>query len=223
MIKSLIFDGFTLEDEQKFLEKGNSFTKEFGDGEVIFHIGDTPTHLYILLDGIVHVENLQPSGRKVLVNRFENPGTVFGEVYLYLKDQPFDYQCVASRYAKVLLIPKEILLDTKDQEEFQEKMKNNMLSILSHKAYYLNRRFLVFAEGSIREKILKDLKQRLEREEVFTFYGTREEWASLLGIPRPSLSRELVKLQEEGILQIKRGKVIVKREDLDRGLDELEA
>lgn len=219
MSKSTIFEGFTPEDKKAFEERGNSFVKEFGDGEAIFYVGDEPEFLYVLLEGSVHVENLLPSGRKVLVNRFDRPGTVFGEVYLYLKNQPFDYQCTASRYAKVLFIPKEILLGTRDMEEYQEKMKNNMLTILSEKAYYLNKRLLVFSEGSIRERILKDLKQRLGNSDSFTFYGTREEWAALLGIPRPSLSRELAKLQEEGIVSMERGKVKVNADDLRRGLD----
>lgn len=208
MERSLIFKDFTTEEIRDFLENSASFRKEFKAGELIFCIGERPKYLFVLLEGSIHIENVMPSGRKVLVNRFFSPGTVFGEVYLYLVNQPYDYQCMAAENTAVLAIPKEWILEERDPV-LGKKIKNNMLVILSTKAYTLNKRLLVFSEGSIREKILQDLKQRAGHGDTFTFYATRDEWAALLGIPRPSLSRELAKLQEEGILTTDRGKVKV--------------
>ena len=73
-----------------------------------------------------------------------------------------------------------------------------MLSILAGKAFFLNQKLQVVSAGSIRQKISRWIMQNIQEDGVVPLHLTREEMADYLGVPRPSLSRELMAMQKEG-------------------------
>lgn len=192
--------------------RGALVVKHLEKGESLFHIGDNPEALFLLLDGEIRVENLSDTGRMVVVNRFFTPGTLLGEVYYILK-RPFDYQAVAEVESEVLL------LSRKDLEALpEERLLAVLLPIVAEKAYTLNKRLRVFSEPSARDRVLRDLSLRLGEREKMTFYTTQAAWAEDLGLPRPSLSRILGELKERGVLSLSRGKLTITREGLEKAL-----
>lgn len=83
-----------------------------------------------------------------------------------------------------------------------EMIIRNMLEIVSRKAIDLNKKVEMLSLKSIREKISNYLLELYneERNHIFTIPLKRHELAEFLNIPRPSLSRELKKMKEEGII-----------------------
>ncbi len=212
--KSILFEGFTEEEILKYIEFNRATIEEFGKDELVFMSGDEPENLFILLSGAVQVEKLESNGKRHIINQFKIPGTVFGEVYLYLGDQGYDYSCRAYKKAKVLCLPKDGVDFKKAHNELNQRLANNMLKILSHKAYYLNQKLIVHASFSLRQKIARYFLQVAKDKTYFTLNLNREELADYIGTTRPSLSRELMAMQEEGYLQIDRENVKIKREKI---------
>lgn len=168
--------------------------------------------MYVLVTGSVQVEKIDINGKRNIVNIFNEPGTVFGEVYLYLSDHPYDYGCLARKESKILEIRKEFFRGGSREERI---MTQNMLGILSHKAFYLNQKLLIMGSFTLKQKIANYLLQKLEGSNEVELIYNREELADFLGTTRPSLSRELNKMEREGLISLNKNSIkIVDLEEL---------
>lgn len=195
----MLFQGISPEDLQDFILWSKSVTSTYGLGEGVFQQGQKSPYTYILLKGKVEVDHLSLSGNRTIIATFTKEKSIFGEVYSLLS-LPFDYSCHAKEESLILKIPSASLLKTLDQEKFHP-IGQNLIQVLASKAYTLNQRLMVQTAPSLREKILRDLDQRQVQGRVDLPF-TREKWAEILSIPRPSLSRELSKMAEEGLISI---------------------
>lgn len=207
MIKSVLFKDFTKDEINRFIEYSNAKIIDYKIGNYIFNQGENPKYLYILLDGIVQVEKIDVDGRRYMVNMFEKAGTIFGEVYLYIDNKEYDYSCVAIKNSKVLEIPREYA--SSEELEKNPKLLKNMLSILSSKAYFLNQKLLIQSSATLRQKIAKFLLQQLEGEDKVELKYNRETLANYIGTTRPSLSRELSNMEDEGYILIEKNSIKV--------------
>ena len=77
----------------------------------------------------------------------------------------------------------------------------------------MNRKLRILGSGSLRERIVRFLVECQDREGQIHMNLSREEMADYLNITRPSLSRELGKMQEEGILELDRRQILVKDQE----------
>ena len=81
-----------------------------------------------------------------------------------------------------------------------------MLAIFAQKAYYLNQKIQIISCATLRQKIAKILLEYGKAGESPAITMNREEMADFLNVARPSLSRELMRMQEEGLVKVtKRG------------------
>lgn len=190
---------------EDYLRESHSFIREFSPNSYIFYEGDPCQYFFVLIDGMVQVERTSSQGKRVLVNRFQNKGTVFGEVYVFLKGRPYDYSCLSLEGAKVLFIPKEALEPLRGP--VAAKLCQNMLSILSNKALFLNKKLLVQGAGGLKEKIAMYILQLGGDKGVIELELNREELADYLGVARPSLSRQLMKMEKDGLIQVSKNQI----------------
>lgn len=174
-------------------------------GEVLFSQGDTPQALFVLGKGTVTVEKIDVNGKRTIVNVFSSSGTIFGEVYLYLENHPYDYSCVAQSQVEVLAISKSFFTSLYSNTSSQSrKILHNMLRILSEKAFFLNQKLLILSSRSLRQKIAYYLLLQKEEGDAVQLGLNRESLADYLGTTRPSLSREMMRMEEEGYIQVEK-------------------
>lgn len=197
--KTRLFRGIDEKDLEDFLSSKGALKRRILKEDYIFREGEEPEGLYILLEGSVEVEKITPSGNRQVVNRFTDSGTVFGEVYIFLEDRPYDFGCVAKDQSRILYIPKAAF--DAGGGEVADRLTSNMLGILSEKALFLNQKMLIHSAGSIRKKIAMHLLQKMPGGGTIQLMK-REDLAQYLAVPRPSLSRELMKLHREGIIEL---------------------
>ncbi|MGI6193626.1 MAG: Crp/Fnr family transcriptional regulator, partial [Christensenellales bacterium] len=148
------------------------------------------------------------SGRRTILAAFTEPGELFGEVFLFLDTKAYDNYAQAVSDAKVLQMPKWFLYQNCSQHcAFHTKLISNMLSILSKKAYFLNQKLQIVSGSSLRQKIARVLSQNASPDGTVTLNMNREELADYLNVARPSLSRELMKMQDDGLIHLSGRKI----------------
>lgn len=200
----LLFRQMDGEEIRQCLHCSKSRTAVYKKEEILFHTGEIPQRLYILLKGSVAVCRDSAWGKRMIVNSFQKPGDLFGEVFLFLTDMDYPNYTVAQKNSRILEIPKEYFYHTcGDTCEYHAKMIRNMLSILAEKAYLLNRKLQLVSGTSLRQKIVRILLDRCGPGDAVTLDMNREALADFLGSTRPSLSREMMKMQEEGLIAVK--------------------
>ena len=79
-----------------------------------------------------------------------------------------------------------------------------MLRILSEKAFFLNQKLLILSSRSLRQKIAYYLLLQKEEGDAVQLGLNRESLADYLGTTRPSLSREMMRMEEEGYIQVEK-------------------
>lgn len=108
--KNNLFSGVNEKDLRAHLKKCGAREKEISASSYVFREGDEAKGLFILLDGAVEVEKNDFSGKRHMVNRFREKDTVFGEVYLFLEDRPYDFACRAVKDSRLHFVPREALI-----------------------------------------------------------------------------------------------------------------
>ncbi|MDY2986499.1 MAG: Crp/Fnr family transcriptional regulator [Peptoniphilus sp.] len=211
--KSNLFFNMSEKEIERFLKDSDSFVKNFKSGEYIFNQGDRPEYTFIIEKGSVVVENIDSNGKKNIVNVFNSTGTVFGEVYMYLESESYDYSSYSNEDSKILCIPKKALLLSRN-DDLNLKIINNMLKILAGKSFFLNQKLLMMGAATLREKLIKYILNHSEEDELVLTL-TRQEMGNYLGVPRPSVSRELMNMKKENLIEIDKNKIIFNREKLE--------
>lgn len=208
-----LFKNLTKEEIDSFIKENKGLRKSLKKGEEVFSQGETPNYLFILEEGSVVVENISENGNRSIVNRFSKPGTVFGEVYLYLPERSYDYSCVCDVDSTILAIPKTALIMSGDNFK-NSKVVNNMLLILSEKAFYLNQKLLIQSGKTLREKLSRFFLSN-SKESSLELEFNREELADFFGVTRPSISREIMNMKRDGLIDVVGNKVILNKEMLE--------
>lgn len=207
-----LFKNLTKEEIDSFIKENKGLRRSLKRGEEVFSQGEIPNYLFILEEGSVVVENISENGNRSIVNRFSKPGTVFGEVYLYLPERSYDYSCVCDVDSIILAIPKTALVMSGDNFK-NSKVINNMLLILSEKAFYLNQKLLIQSGKTLREKLSRFFLSN-SKESSLELEFNREELADFLGVTRPSISREIMNMKRDGLIDVVGNKVILNKEML---------
>jgi hypothetical protein len=201
----------TEEEIELCLKEAKADILGFRKGEMIFNQGDKPRYITMLVEGSVSVGNDSVNGKRSILGMFSNPGELFGEVFLFLNhDEYANYAC-ASSPSRILEIPKEYLTRLGDKPSpLQNKMLSNLLTIFAERTYYLNNRLQVLSCSTLKQKIARFILQNMNDRDRVTLKMSREEFADFLNAARPSLSRELMKMQEDGYIKVVRKDLIVK-------------
>jgi CRP-like cAMP-binding protein len=211
---NVLFKGLTKEEIQICLNCSNARIKEYEKNQIIFSQIDPPKALYVLIKGSVVVCKDTPDGRRYIVTNIEEKD-IFGEVYVFLEKADYSYYVISNTDSSVLEIPKQYFYSTCDKScNAHSVIIQNMLGILAAKAYFLNNKVQLLTSGSLRQKIAKYLLENCNNSKYVQLAMNREQFSAFLNVTRPSLSRELIKMQEDGLIEVDRD--MVKIVDFDQ-------
>ncbi|MGI5899127.1 MAG: Crp/Fnr family transcriptional regulator [Christensenellales bacterium] len=207
---SPIFLGMSQSDIKSCLECSGAKILRYNKDEMIFSQQRAPKKLLILLEGSVVVGSDSSSGKRSIIAAFDQPGELFAEVFLFVDSDDHDQYAQAVEPCAVLQIPREFLYQPCGHGcGCHSKMIANMLSILARKAYFLSRKLQIVSCATLRQKIAKLLLEESFSPEKPVRLMKREEMADFLNVTRPSLSRELMKMQKDGILKVEKREISI--------------
>ena len=210
-----LFAGLTDDQIQDCLGCCHAVVSSYDRGQSVFRQGDAPENLLVLLSGAVRITALTTGGQRRVIAAFHQPGELFGEVFLFLPDAVYEHSAEAAAPAKVLCLPRDFFFYTKGCD-YHEKLVFNLLSVFADKAYYLNKRVQILSCGSLRQKLARILLHHAEDGVNGQLPMDREGLAEFLSVTRPSVSRELARMQAEGLIEISRSKFrLLDREALE--------
>lgn len=159
----------------------------------------------IILDGEVAVIKENFAGDRIFMSKL-SAGDIFGEITVFSNGEPLaTIEPVVD--TKILFLPSSRIVGICPNVCTGHTMLiRNMLEIISRKAVDLNRKVEILSLKSIRAKIGTYLLEQYQQcgKRTFTIPLKRHELAEFLNVPRPSLSRELKNMKEEGMIDFYR-------------------
>lgn len=217
--KTLLFNGIDAEGVASCLACSKAEIVTYEKGEMIFTEGDRPSKLPILLSGSVNVARDTYDGRRTILEVYEHSGELFGYEKLLQNDARYGIFGQAQKRSKVLLIPKDFMTGTCERNcEFHSRLISNMLLILTSKTEALHGKLEIMSCGTLRQKILKMIMLNSDSDELPSIEMSRQEMAEYLNVARPSLSRELMKMKEEGLLTLEGRRISLTDAQVQDGL-----
>lgn len=202
-----LFVGLSDENIRNVLKEIKYYIKTYKKGEIIANEDDECRSLSLVLSGKVEIQRLYSNGKYIVLNRlFE--GDVFGEALVFSKSKTYPATVIALTECTVLFINKMDVLKICSNEE---KILENFISLLSDKVFILNSKIKSISFKSIRQKVVNYILNEAKEQKSNTIIlkNTKEEIASLLGVPRPSLSRELINLRDMNYIKFDRREIII--------------
>lgn len=190
-----LFRNLTESHIRRLLEETPLTKAVFQLDEVIYEEGQVCDSLAIINRGTVDISHLLLSGKEISLAILE-AGDVFGEALLFGKNPRVPITLRAGEETEVFFIHRDALLNYLMQDR---TVSQNFLSLLSDKIFLLNERIRLLGLDSIRKKIIWYLLRQTS-DDVIEVPFNREGMARHLAIPRPSLSRELANLKDEGLI-----------------------
>jgi len=206
--RCILFKDIKYEDFSNFLNMSNYTIKKYPEGNVVVIEGANCEELGILLEGLLEVQTFYPSG-KLLTFAQLRPVEIFGEAILFSKVNKFPATIGAIKDSKIMFIKKEDLISCLTN---CHKFMENFLELLSNKLLILNKKVKMLSLESIRKKIENFLMEEYKKQgsKIIKVSLSRKEMAEHMGIQRPSLSRELIKMRDAGIIDFNREVIIIK-------------
>ncbi len=172
--------------------------KQYEKNTIICNEGDKCNNIYLLIEGEVKIYTYSYEENLYLIKSIKEKD-VFAIQLVFATNNKFLGNIITSKKSKIKIISKNTFIKAciKDTELLTQYLNHSADNYLK-----LQNRLKVLSQKSIREKILFLLEQKTEHKNSNKIYiKSKNELAEYLNIPRPSLSRELIKLQNENIIQ----------------------
>ena len=177
--------------------------------------GEELSGIGVVLSGEVAVTKENAEGKRIIMAKL-GAGELFGEIAAFSAKRVWPATVVTLGPGQVMFVPVEKIVESCSQHcPKHRQLIINMLKIVSNRAIKLNRKVEYLAIKSMRGKIstflLEQYKQKGHKKIILPL--NRQELAEFLNVSRPSLSREIGRMRDEGILAFKRETIEIK--DLD--------
>ena len=212
--ESLLFSGITEEEANKMLKCSRAMEKSIDAGEIIFGQDDKPVYIYMLLEGQVIITKYLPSGRRDILLTVQ-PGDVFGEVFFFSKEEYYWYDAVAVKKSRVLMLPYTFIYGfCANACEHHKQLIHNLLDIQSRCNLQMMKKLHIVTGTTLKQKLGLWILDQIDGNNEVHLDMTREELADYLGAARPSLSRTLTQMQDEGIITIDKKKIRIRSAEL---------
>lgn len=205
-----LFHEMNSEDIYRSMKCAGAECTAFHKDEMIFTEDMEPRNLYVLVSGTVRMGRDSVDGKRSIIVTYDKTGDIFGDVVLFMGKKQYGSFAQACGESKVVSIPRGFLSSTCPRScGYHTQMVSNMLMILAQTAHSLNDRLEVLMCQTLRQKIGKMLLLYCEGDYSCKMVMTREEMAQILNVARPSLSRELMKMVEDGLIRVDGRKISI--------------
>lgn len=202
LTKNEIFNEIDSETIEYIISEVDYYINKYNAGQIIAQEEDNCNALGVILSGEIEIKRIYSCGKEIILNKF-GVGEVFGEALIFSKKHNYPATVVALENTEIFYISKADMIKLCSK---YEKILENFMCLLSDKVIMLNSKIKRFSFKSIKHKIVDYILEERKKQNSNEIYlsGNKENIASLLGIPRPSFSRELINLRELGLINFDR-------------------
>lgn len=193
-----LFSGLEKHELTSILENHYLKVSSYEDDVLIRASNECADHMYLVLEGGIKGTMQDVDGHIYQVELFRS-GQIVAPANLFSKKEMFPVSLISKGRTKLVMINRQTLVKL---FKISEKLEENFLELLSDKVQFLANKLWENQFYSIEQKIYRlifDLYQKNQLE-TFELSDTHEELSQKLGVPRPSFSRTMIKINREGIV-----------------------
>lgn len=194
--KSILFREMNEREIHDALGQMSATVKNFQKNEPILLAGSYTNHMYLILSGSVTIESNDLWGNRSILSHL-GTGAYFAETYALLEHEPLQVDARANEDSRIMLFSVNGLRDP--------KVLANILQISLQKNLHLSERSFHTSPKTIRGRVMAYLNSVSLRsgQKEFDIPFDRQQLADYLNVERTALSKELGKMQREGLITVR--------------------
>lgn len=201
-----LFKGIANEDFDALFTCVGAKKKRYKKDEFIFLNGDVTNAIGIVLAGRVQIIKEDVFGNRAILNNL-GANAVFGESYVCGGSFTLTVSVQATEASEVLFLPFERIMHICHSAcGFHNALMKNLVKMIAHKNIKLVANLEVATKHSLREKMLTYLSQLAQEQGTTTVISPlgRVDLADFLGADRSSLTRELNRMRDAGLIDFEK-------------------
>ena len=201
-VRSPLFDGISEQERGAMLGCIGYHIGTFKKGGIVALEGENLRHIGIVLSGSVDMVKEDLWGHKTMLLRIRKD-EIFGETFACGEDNLSVVTFQVSEDARILFLPFDRVMHSCTMAcRFHHQLIENMVHIIANKNRDLMRKVEVVSRRSIREKLLTylSIQSQTQGSRYFEIPLGRLELAEYLCVDRSALTRELVKMKDDGLI-----------------------
>ena len=182
-----------------YLTEGSCKITQYGKNNIVHFVGEVCSKLEIILSGKVVIERIDESGNLMTIAEFFS-GDVLGGNLMFSKNPYYPMTVTAKEATLILEINKDRLFSLfSDNHEFLK----SYLEYVSDHTVILGDRIKHYVNRTIRESLISylDYECKKQNSNIIKLSMTKKALAERIGVQRTSLSRELAKMREDGLIE----------------------
>ena len=205
--KCYLFDGIEYEQLIDAIKLLNGHIKKVVKDDYIVQLGGTIKYAGLLLMGKIESSFQNENFDQITMHTFTG-GYLFGEglVINHAKNSPVQVRAVED--SVVLFIDLEMIYAAAEKSPIRNILARNLIKSLAKKNLILNQKVRILSQKSLRDRIFIYLRTLPKDKDGYVRIPfTQTALAEYLGVNRSALSRELGRMQNEGLLIVNKGKM----------------
>ena len=161
---------------------------------------ETANRLGVILEGRAEAQKPFPNGSQINVS-IRNPGEMIGPAAVFSTSQKYPCDVVAIEPLTLLMFRKEDLMQLMQKDV---RILENFTTEIASATYMLQQRLELLSYSGIAQKAACYLlmQRRKTGSDIIPIPDSMTKWAMLLNVSRPSLHRELKRLETQSIVSI---------------------
>ena len=175
---------------ETILQKSTGRYASYQKGDFIALQHSACRSLLLLCEGSVYAQMTSSEGRELTLDTLSAPDTL-ASAFIFGTENRYPVSIIANSDCRLWVVGRESILQIIEQDN---AVLRNFLTILSDHSLFLSRRINEFALQSLSSRLVGYLKDNHAIRNL-------QETAFILGVARPSLSRMIAQMVEQGIVQ----------------------
>ena len=196
--KSELFSGVPAVERRAILTEIPHQTRRYNKGEPVFRLMEKADRIGIILEGKVEAQKPFPNGSQINIS-VRMPGEMIGPAAVFSKGGRYPCDMVALEPVAVMMIRKENLIRMMQKNS---RILENLTAEIATATYMLQQKLELLSYKGIAQKAAFWLLMEARRTGKGTVRipGSVSNWSMRMNVSRPSLHRELKKLENRGVI-----------------------
>jgi len=191
-------------ERRNFLDGLDFKTKSFKKGAWIAQQGDDIRALYLLMKGSVKTESIAESGTILNIETIHAPNPL-ASAFLFAEKNQFPVDVIALEDCEIITVYKESIIK---QLACNKTFLIEFMAFNANRTQFLSERIKFLSIKTIKGKLAQYILENSKNNEFIMQYN-QTKLSEYFGVTRPSLSRTLSEMVDDGIISLngKQGKI----------------
>lgn len=200
LLNNPLFKNISYELILYLLDLDQCILGDYKKGSLIVQEGEVCASIGFILSGTLISQQLTPTGEVLTLKMFQS-NDAFGAALYSVENATYPFTLMTLKNSQVLYIPFEQI--NKLLESSQEFNKN-FIAFLSSRVMTFKEKLQMLQYKNVRSKLMLYLSNEYKtyRTTTFKLSHTKVTIADMIGVARPSVSRELKNMEKDQLIKL---------------------